>query len=226
MSSYTLVAGATGGTGQQVVRKLLARARPVRILLRDIGQGQALFGDRVHMVIGDVRQPESLPAAFNNVEQIVCAVAARLPIEPGSTPQQIDFEGVRHLVDAARAAGVVHFVLVSSVGVTHPNHPMNRMYQDVLKWKLRGEDALRAGGLSYTILRPGGLSDDPGGKGIKFAQGDTISGRISRADVAEVCIHALDELAAQRVTVEFVESSSRPPSDWATVFGGLQKDPR
>jgi hypothetical protein len=51
------------------------------------------------------------------------------------------------------------------MGVTDPDHMLNKILDNVLVWKLRGEDALRAAGVPYTIVRPGGLQDGPGGSG-------------------------------------------------------------
>jgi len=56
-------------------------------------------------------------------------------------------------------AGVERFVQISSMGVTNPYHYLDKNLDNVLRWKLRGDEVLRASGLRYTIVRPGGLTD-------------------------------------------------------------------
>lgn len=66
--------------------------------------------------------------------------------------------------------------------------------------------------MEYCVVRPGGLTNDPPGRAtIVASQGDVASkgGRISRADVAAVCVEALTNPGARNVTLEIV---SAPPS--------------
>ncbi|MBZ0284434.1 MAG: SDR family oxidoreductase [Anaerolineae bacterium] len=226
MPEKILVAGATGGVGRAVVSKLAERKMPVRVLARDAMMARELFSPTVEIVPADATKPDSLKGLFSDIYGVICTIGAKAPHGPDS-PQHVDYEGVLHLVEAAKAAHIAHFVLVSSIGVTQPNHRLNQMFNNVLNWKLKGEDALRESGLVYTIVRPGGLGDVPGGKrALQFDQGDRMSGRISRADVAEICLRALNQPEARQVTFEVIETEGKPPDDaeWAALFGGLQKD--
>ena len=103
--------------------------------------------------------------------------------------------------------------------------------------KFRGEEALRASGLNYTVVRPGGLKDGPAGqKRLVIGQGDRSSGAVNRADVAAVCVAALkDAASANKVTLEVVGSKENeggggggPVPSLAEqlkgVFAGLKKD--
>ncbi len=224
MKEPVLVAGATGGVGRQVVARLVARHVAVRALVREVGAARTLLGPGVKIVQGDVREPSTLTPAMHGVHAVISAIGSRAA-SGGGSPERIDYEGVRNLVEAARAAGVEHFVLVSSIGVTRPDHPLNA-YGRVLEWKLKGEDALRGqGAMAYTIVRPGGLRDEPGGQtALQFDQGDRISGLISRVDVAEVCIQALEQPAARDMTFEVIGVEGPPPRDWAALFGALRHD--
>lgn len=221
-----LVAGATGGVGQKIVSKLLLRNEHVRALVRDLNKARALLGENLELVEGDARRVDSAHEAVRGVDVVICALGAR-PGNDQNTPEQVDYEGVQNLVMAAAQAGVDRFVLVSSLAVTKPDHPLNQ-YGRILDWKLKGEDALRASGLTYTIVRPGGLNDEPGGQaGLQFDQGDRISGRISRADVAEVVIQALEHEAARNVTFEVIDgdgSAPTTPDRWDALFSTLKSD--
>jgi uncharacterized protein YbjT (DUF2867 family) len=147
-----------------------------------------------------------------------------------NSPEFVDYGGVKNLADAARAAGVRHLVLESSAGAGSGGGVtgvlLNLLSGDALKWKAKGEAHLRASGVPYTIVRPGGLTDDPGGKtGLALLQGDEKSGRIPRADVAAVLVAALDNPAAVRKTLEVVTDAAAKPGAWRNGFSALRRDP-
>lgn len=225
-----LVAGATGGTGQAVVEKALVEGYIVRVLVRDVEKAKRLFTDRVDYVEGDVREARSLGSAVRGVRYVISAVGSSGARDPENSPELVDFAGVKALAEAAKQANVEQFVLTSSLGVTHPDHPLNQMFDNVLQWKLRGEDALRATGLNYTIVRPGGLTNDAGGqRRIKVMQGDAkdADGRISRADLAAVLVNALGRREAYRTTFEIVDDTDKAQSatlDWNRLYSGLKPD--
>jgi uncharacterized protein YbjT (DUF2867 family) len=67
-----LVTGATGGVGQLTVAKLLEKGFPVRVLTRSTEKAQKMFDNRVEIVLGDIRQPTTLPPAVQSVTYIIC----------------------------------------------------------------------------------------------------------------------------------------------------------
>ena len=224
-----LVAGATGGTGKEVVRQAVARGWNVRVLVRDEAKARVEFGDKVTYVVGNVREPATLPAAVKGATYVVSALGSNTMRDPQNKPEVVDYGGVKSLVDASKAAGVRHFVLVSSMGATHKEHPLNKMFDNILVWKLKGEDYLRASGVPYTVVRPGGLADTPGGqKGLKVVQGDpmNVQGRIPRADVATVCLNALGRKDAAGRTFEVISDEATTTVDWNALFAGLKPDVR
>ncbi|MFO7276174.1 MAG: SDR family oxidoreductase [Pseudomonadota bacterium] len=222
-----LVAGATGGTGQEVVREALGQGYRVRVLVRDSAKAYTLFGDRVSYAVGDVREPRSLRAAVRGARYVISALGSNTPRDPENSPQLVDFAGVKALAEAARAAGVEHFVLVSSMGVTHRDHPLNRTLDGILEWKLKGEEAVRASGVRYTIVRPGSLTNDPPGQAsLRVMQGDPrdASGRISRADLARVLVNALGRPEGWGKTFEIVAEPGSMDVDWSALFATLEPD--
>ena len=83
------------------------------------------------------------------------------------SPELVDWVGQKAQIDAAKAAGVKHVVVVGSRGGTDPNHPLNSIGgpgTNILVWKRKAEQYLVDSGLPYTIIRAGGLLDQPGGK--------------------------------------------------------------
>lgn len=221
-----LVAGGTGGTGSQVVRHLLADGRfDVRVLARHADA--AALGDKVQTAVADVRDPATLKPAMNGVTYVVSAIGSNQRKDPTNTPEVVDYGGTRNLVEAAKAAGVQHFVLVSSQGVTDIRNPLNQWLNNILVWKYLGEESLRRSGLKYTVVRPGGLANTPGTQAVVGAQGDTGQqrGSISRDDVALVCVKALGNPDAIGKTFEISGDPGGKATDWSGFFKALNVDP-
>jgi uncharacterized protein YbjT (DUF2867 family) len=222
-----LVAGATGGTGQEVVDQAIAKGFRVRALVRDEVKARTLFDDRVQYVVGDVREPRSLKRAVKGVSQVICALGSNVQRDPENSPQKVDYAGVKALAEAAKAAGVSQFILVSSMGVTHPEHQLNAMLDNILEWKLKGEEAVRATGINYTIVRPGSLTNEQGGqRGLRIMQGDPINGEgtIARADVASVLVSAIGREDLYFKTFEVVGDHSSSRIEWASRLNDLHPD--
>ncbi len=142
-----LIAGGTGTLGTQVVPLLTARGLAVRILTRDPARARHLQGDRVEIVAGDVRDRTAVDRAMAGVRTVISAIQG-FSGTGGASPRTVDGQGNSILIQAAQAAGVDHFILVSVQGAV-PDHPM-----DLFRMKHRAEQELRASGLTWTIIRP------------------------------------------------------------------------
>ncbi len=226
-SARVLVIGATGRSGAAVLDALKAGGyTQVRALVRDASKARAKLPADIELAEGDVRDMASLAKALNGVQYIVSALGSNTFNDPSNAPEHVDFEGVRNLATAAKAAGVKQYVQLSSLGVTNPNHPLNR-FGKVMEWKLKGESALRSSGVPYTIVRPGGLGDGPGGLvSIRVSQGDKLdTGAIQRADVGTVCVKALGNPDALNKTFEIVGGDAGASTDWTAFFKPLKRDP-
>lgn len=217
-----LVIGATGRTGREIVSAAQTRGLQVRVLVRDLSSAQARFANTVEYVVGDVRKPQDMGEWMKDVDYVISALGSNVRREPENTPQRIDYAATRDLAAAAAAAKIKHFVLVSSMGVTHDDHMLNRMLDNILKWKLQGEDALRDSGVPYTVVRPGGLRDGPRSGLIRVKQGDDPAdqGQISRADVAYVCLEILGRPEALGKRFEIVAE------EWSSRLSTLKMDPQ
>jgi len=154
-------------------------------------------------------------------------------LNPKFTPGifQLELESVK----AYGGQTLPRFVMVSSAGVTRPGRPginleeeppavrMNDMLGGILTWKLKGEDCVRSSGIPYTVVRPCALTEEPGGKALIFEQGDNIRGKVSREDIAELCVQALEQPQACNVTFEVKEEENgSSPRDWQGVFSGVK----
>jgi uncharacterized protein YbjT (DUF2867 family) len=223
MTEKIIVAGGTGRTGQIIVNKLVANGVHPHVLVRDIPKANTLFGAAVTLHAADVRDLETLIEPLQGVDALISAVGTCTPVG-GNCPRRVDYEGVVNLVQAAQRTGVRRFILISSIAVTHPEHPLNR-FGKILDCKLKGEDVLRQSGLDYTIIRPGGLTDKPGGSNaLIFGQGDQITGMLSRDDLAEICLQALQHPHLSRVTFEAIDAGKKGFPNWVNLFVSLQPD--
>ena len=221
-----LVAGATGKSGAPLVRILQSQGYKVRALVRDKAKGAALAGE-VELVEGDVTRPETLAPAMKGAAYVISAIGA-VSAAPPNNPENVDYQGVVNMVDAAKAAKVRHFVLMSSVGAgdANPATPLNKIFGMVLLWKGKGEAYVRQSGLPYTIVRPGGLKNcEPGQVGLRLAPGDdTTRGMICRADVGLVMADALKRPEAAGKTVALVSDDKAPVDAWKASWATLPKD--
>jgi len=214
------VAGATGRTGRRIVEQLVQRGIPVRALVRSREKADEVLPPQVEIVVGDVEKPDVLREAIADATVLLCATGATPSLNPLG-PYQVDYEGTRHLIDAAKAKNIEHFVFVSSLCVSQFFHPLN-MFWLVLYWKKQAEKDLTQSGLPYTIVRPGGLLDSDNEDFIVMQGADTLSeGRIPRTKVAQVCVEALFDPNARNQIVEIVAQPDAPQKPLSELFASV-----
>ncbi len=146
------IAGGTGFVGRAIAHELFRRGHRVIVLAR---RGEAARGDLpdgVEIRTADVTAPVTLPGALAGADSLVIALAFdNSPIEAprrGQTFEAVDTAGTERLAAAARDAGVRRIVYVSGAGAA-PDAPRHWFRA---KWQ--AEEAVRASGLAWTILRP------------------------------------------------------------------------
>jgi len=213
-----LVAGATGRTGQWIVRRLQSHGIDFRLFVRSGSKAFETFGPECvdRLAVGSIEHPLDIEAAVSGCRAVISAIGAYVT-DPGAPPPSvIDRDGMSAFASAARKSGVQRFIQVSSLAVTRPEHPLNK-YGSVLSMKLEGENAIRSAyadpGFSYTILRPGGLLDGaPFRHRLQFGTGDTLTGTIDRSDVAEAAVVSLWHPKAVNRTFELIrcEEAAQP----------------
>ena len=115
----TLVTGATGLVGNNVVRGLLASGRRVRVLTRETADPRPLAGLDVEMLRGDVRDPQAVGRAVHGAEAVVHAAAyVHIGWRGLETARAVNVEGTRHVAQAACAEGarLVHVSSIDALG--------------------------------------------------------------------------------------------------------------
>ncbi|MEH2401161.1 NAD(P)H-binding protein [Nostoc sp.] len=211
------VAGATGETGRRIVQELIARNIPVRALVRDVEKARGILSPEVELVVGDVLQPESLTAGLGDSTVLLVATGAKPSFDP-TGPYKVDFEGTKNLVDAAKVKGIEHFVFVSSLCTSQFFHPLN-LFWLILVWKKQAEEYIQKSGLTYTIVRPGGLKNEDNLDAIVMQSADTLfDGSIPRQKVAQVAVEALFEADARNKLVEIVAKPEAASKSFKELF--------
>lgn len=203
-----LVVGATGRVGSKVVQALREQGKPVRALCRSEARAQSLQSLGAEIAFGDLGDQRSLADACQGVKAVITAATSlnARRLTSAYRPEVIDDQGHRALFDVARRSGVKHLIYLSALGVDHPEAPRQ------FRVKRRVEEALRASGIPYTILRPSGFMENllPVIAAMKRWGIAPLAGKgrssityIATQDVAAVAVEALDRPEAQGQTLEF-----------------------
>lgn len=191
-----LIAGANGTTGRMIVQLLQNsdKYRPIA-MVRKQEQKERFEEDQVATVLADLEG--DLSHAVKGADKVIFAAGSA-----GKKVIAVDQEGAKSLTDAAKKAGVLKFVMLSSMGADNPT--VSDELEDYLKAKQKADDYLRASGLSYSIVRPGGLTDKDGTGKIQLREKLATQGSISRADVAKTLVEVLEDGVMQNQTFEII----------------------
>jgi len=142
-----LVVGATGALGGRITRDLLAAGEEVRVLVRPGSDYGSLIEQGAQPSMGDLKDAESLRRACGGARTLI-TTANSASRGGADTVDTVDLAGNRALIDAARDAGVEHFIFISALGASEQS-PV-----PFLRAKASTEAHLRDSGLTWTILQP------------------------------------------------------------------------
>jgi uncharacterized protein YbjT (DUF2867 family) len=197
-----LVVGGTGTLGREIVSRLLAAGREVRVLTRDAAH---VADPDVEVAIGDVRDASTLAAAAKGASAVISAAHGFLGGR-GAGPEEVDRQGNLKLVRAAAQAGVEHFVLLSVLDA-RPDHPLS-----LHRAKYAAERSVHASSLSWTVLRPSsyvetwtgivGAKVASGGPALVFGRAANPINFVSVQDVAALVERALSDPALRSQTID------------------------
>ncbi len=202
-----LIVGATGSLGSEICRRLAGQGESVKALVRETSDPEKVAQLKslgAELVRGDLKDPLSLKTACRDVSAIISTASSTLSRQKGDSIETVDQQGQRDLVDAAEAAGVKHFVLIS-----FPNIDIDFPLQ---KAKRAVEDRLRQSQMTHTILQPTffmevwlspALGFDPANaKAQIYGDGHNKISWMSFYDVARFAVAALDNPRARNATVK------------------------
>ena len=195
-----LVVGATGPSGQQLVKQALERGFEVTALARDPSKIETTH-PRLRVVRGNVLEPATLDAAVEGQDAVVSALGHRRIFSPSS----VQSEGTRNVLAAMSKHGVRRFVCETSLGLGNSVGRMGLpgtllflpVFLAIYFWDKSGqEQVIAASDREWVIVRPGILTN--GARRGTYRHGVDagsyiVPGRISRADVADFMLNQLTD---------------------------------
>jgi len=207
-----IVFGASGGTGQEVLKAALGRGHDVTAFVR---RPEALdpIGDRSRIVTGDVLDPDLVVTAIGPQQAVVSALGPRL-----SAPFDTCSTGTRHILSAMLAGNVSRLICVTGAMIGLPASQLGWMYR-LLRWLLPPsqrrlladrrlqEKLILESPLDWTIVRPPRLTSDAARGAYRVGEDLRMgaSASIDRADLAAFIVAELDrrEFVRRAVTIRY-----------------------
>lgn len=202
-----LVVGATGLLGTEICRLVTQRGNPLRALVRGTSNPDRvahLKSIGAEQVRGDLKDRPSLDAACRGVSAVISTASSTMSRQDGDSIESVDRQGQLSLIDAAIAAGVKRFILISFPTV-EANFPLQSAKRAV-------EQRLRRSGMTYTILWPTFFTevwlspalgfDATNGKAQIYGAGQNKISWISFQDVAQFAVAALDNPQAKNAVIQ------------------------
>jgi uncharacterized protein YbjT (DUF2867 family) len=195
-----------GGHGQIALRlaKLLSqRGDQVVALIRNPGHADDVSQAGAEPAAVDLEHAstEDVAQAIAGCDAVVFAAGAG----PGSGSERketMDYGGAVKLIAAAKQVGVSRYVIVSSMGAD-PDASGEDTFSVYLRAKGRADEAVRASGLDATVVRPGGLTNEPGTGRVRLGE-SLPRGQVPRDDVAAVIVAVLDSPNTIGRTVDLI----------------------
>ena len=215
-----VLAGAHGQIARRLGRLLSTRGDTVVGIVRNPAHSSDVRADGMEPAVLDLESAsvDDVASALTGADAVVFAAGAG-PGSGAARKDTVDRAAAVLLADAAERAGVQRYLLVSSMGVdavadgARPDG-LDDVFVVYLQAKLAAErDVLARSGLRTTVLRPGGLTDDPG-TGRVTLQPSVDRGSVPRDDVAAVLVALLDD-AQDGAVLELV--SGPTPVDQAVA---------
>ena len=192
-----VVAGGHGKIGLRLLRLLADGGHRARGLIRNPDHAAELSAIGAEPVVCDMEQLDDLSECCAGADAVVFAAGAG----PGSGPERkrtVDYGAAVKLMEA----GVPRYVMVSAISAGRPEEWSDAM-RPYYEAKAGADERLMASGLDYTIVRPGGLTDDPGTGQVRLGT-DLERGEIPRDDVAAVSSRSWKRPARSGKTFELV----------------------
>jgi uncharacterized protein YbjT (DUF2867 family) len=176
-----VVAGGHGQIALRLLRLLAERGDRARGLIRNPDHAADLESAGAEPVLCDLEREEDVSGFVQGADALVFAAGAG-PGSGAERKQTMDLGGAVKLIDAAKANGIARYVIVSAIGANRPERWSGQM-KPYYEAKAAADRRVEASGLDWTIVRPGGLTDDPGTGRVRA--GENIGyGEVTRDDVA------------------------------------------
>lgn len=203
-----LVIGANGQIGKQTVKKLMEADHEPVAMVRDTDHVPYFEGLGAKTVLADLEK--NFEKAFHEIDAVIFAAGSGGHTGADKTII-IDQEGAIEAVDLAKRFGLKRFMMVSSMGADNPKAASKIKHYQYAKH--RADEQLKSSGLNYTIVRPGGLTNDSGTGKVNLHAKIGKSGTIPREDVASVLVQLLTVRQAENKSFELLEGTTQITAD-------------
>src|SRR4029453_2012745 len=172
---------------------LVGEGHEVRGLVRKEEQTGDVESDGAEPVLVDLEAEEvegGVRRAVEGCDAIVFAAGAG-PGSGDARKETMDYGGAAKLVEAAGGRGVPRYLMLSAMGASDPEGGSEGM-RPYLRAKARADECLEKSALDYTLIRPGGPTEDEGTGKVEAAESLGRRGEIPREDVARTFADALE----------------------------------
>ncbi|WP_430790680.1 SDR family oxidoreductase [Virgibacillus flavescens] len=198
-----LVAGANGTTGRLLIENLKKDGHEAYAMVRKEEQKSDMEKLGGIPVVADLES--DVGHAVKGMDVVMFAAGSGSKTGPDKTTS-VDRDGAINLMKSTEKFGIKKFVILSSFGagreLGEPEEGNEGMHH-YLKMKKEADEYLKSTELDYTIVRPGGLTNDASTSKIQV--GETVErGSIPRADVAKTMIAAIQEPNAYHKAFEMI----------------------
>ncbi|HTF45689.1 MAG TPA: SDR family oxidoreductase [Terriglobales bacterium] len=218
-----LVVGASGLLGTQICRELIQAGKPIRALVRnstDPEKQKTLRSLGASLVYGDLKDPSTLDDACRDISTVISTASSTLSRQAGDSIESVDAQGQFNLVQAAKAAGVQHFIFISFSPI-----PIDFALQ---RAKRAAERALAESGIAYTVLQPTMFTevwlgphlgfDSANASAQIFGAGENSISWISFLDVAKFAAASVDNAAAKNCVILLGGPEALSPLQVVQIF--------
>jgi uncharacterized protein YbjT (DUF2867 family) len=195
-----LVAGANGTTGKKIVA-LLEKSqyfKPIA-MIREKEQEEKFAKRNIKTVVADLE--EDISHVLKNIDKIIFAAGSG-----GKSVKKVDENGAKKLINWAEKENINKFVMLSSMGAEQPEEA--EALKAYLRAKHNADEFLKESSLTYSIIRPGTLTNNKGAGRIELKSKLNKRGEISRDDVAQTLVRVLHDSAAVNQTFEIIEGDT------------------
>lgn len=204
-----VIAGGHGQVARHLSRRLTADAPATEVvgLIRKPEQADDLVEDGAIPAVLDLEMAsrDELTATVAGADAVVFAAGAG-PGSGAGRKETVDFAAAVNLRDAAIAARVPRYVMVSAMGTDDPPNG-DDVFSVYLRAKARADKAVMESDLAWTIVRPGGLTDDDPTGTVTLAR-HVERGAVPRADVAAVLAAVVNRPATAGHVFELVSGDT------------------
>ena len=194
MAKNVLLFGGSGRTGLLIAKFLVERGDDVTAMSRAGTDPTKLAATGATIITGSPLDEDEVHASVDagDFDAVVCTLGHRR----GEPPPRADLAGVDLIISAAKARGIKRMLMITMIGAGDSesvvSDKVKQFLGEPMKAKTSAENNLKDSGLDYTILRPGGLNDDPE-TGTGEMREECIMGVITTADLARLTLRCLDD---------------------------------